>query len=143
MITSQYGILAQQNQLSRKKVVKDLGLVPTGAINVHGVHGAELRDTYLTFFYLPNNVIVGGLEVTDGDIAGADALIGMDIIGRGDFAVTNKDGKTTFSFRIPSQEKIDFVKQIESQNKAAFNNGRNNPCGCGSGLKYKKCHGKP
>lgn len=34
----------------------------------------------------------------------------MDIISKGDFAITNVDGKTVFSFRIPSVETIDFVK---------------------------------
>ena len=38
-------------------------------------------------------------------------LIGMDIINRGDFAVSNRDGATTFSFRIPSIESFDFVKE--------------------------------
>ena len=37
-----------------------------------------------------------------------DVVIGMDVICNGDFAVTNKDGNTTFSFRIPSEETIDF-----------------------------------
>ena len=43
-------------------------------------------------------------------------LIGMDIIGLGDFAVTNADGKTTFSFRVPSVEEIDFVPDAEESN---------------------------
>ncbi len=73
-------------------------------------------------------------------------LIGMDIISRGDFAVTNKDGKTTFSFRLPSVAKIDFVKEgapIEMPLKTTTPKvGRNDPCPCGSGKKYKKCCGK-
>jgi hypothetical protein len=43
-------------------------------------------------------------------VADADVLIGMDIIGEGDFAVTHQDGKTTFSFRVPSLKTIDFRK---------------------------------
>lgn len=35
-----------------------------------------------------------------------DMLIGMDIILLGDFCLTNKDGKSVFSFRIPSKEHI-------------------------------------
>ena len=38
-------------------------------------------------------------------------LIGMDVINAGDFAITNKDGKTVFSFRIPSMERIDFTQR--------------------------------
>jgi hypothetical protein len=32
----------------------------------------------------------------------------MDIMTQGDMAITNKDNMTTFSFRVPSLEKIDF-----------------------------------
>lgn len=35
----------------------------------------------------------------------------MDVIGLGDFAVSNYRGKTTFTFRVPSLEEIDFVDE--------------------------------
>jgi hypothetical protein len=38
-------------------------------------------------------------------------LIGMDVINYGDFAISNYNGKTTFSFRMPSLMKIDFCKE--------------------------------
>ena len=38
-------------------------------------------------------------------------LIGMDIINLGDFAITNKNGNTKFTFEIPSSRDIDFVKE--------------------------------
>jgi hypothetical protein len=44
------------------------------------------------------------------------AIIGMDIIRRGDFAITNANGKTKMSFRMPSLKAIDFV---EEQKKAS------------------------
>lgn len=37
----------------------------------------------------------------------------MDIISQGDFAVTHSDGKTTFTFRLPSVDKLDFVKNSQ------------------------------
>jgi hypothetical protein len=84
------------------------------------------------------------LRVTQAKIKDADILIGMDIISAGDFVVTNYEGKTVFSFRIPSCECIDFValarNKISSVQKGDV--GRNDPCPCGSGLEYKKCHGK-
>lgn len=43
-------------------------------------------------------------------------LIGMDIIGLGDFAVTNANDKTTFSFRIPSVREIDFIPEAQESN---------------------------
>ena len=62
-----------------------------------------------------------------------DVLIGMDIINLGDFAVSNVEGSTCFTFRMPSLEEFDFVGVPRV--------GRNEPCPCGSGKKYKKCHG--
>lgn len=37
------------------------------------------------------------------DLDDYDMLIGMDIITETDFLITNKDGKTTFQFRTPSE----------------------------------------
>ncbi len=54
------------------------------------------------------------LEAVEGHILGSDVLIGMDVITQGDFAITNKDGKTTFSFRSPSLAKIDFGQSPET-----------------------------
>ena len=62
-------------------------------------------------------------------------LVGMDIIGMGDFAVSNFKGETAFTFRLPSIERMDFVPKDRSPKV-----GRNDPCPCGSGRKYKKCH---
>lgn len=39
---------------------------------------------------------------------GIDLLIGMDVISLGDFFISNYQGKTCFSFRIPSKNHIDF-----------------------------------
>lgn len=41
---------------------------------------------------------------------GIDVLIGMDIISNGDFAISNYEGRTQFSFRIPSQEHIEYKR---------------------------------
>jgi membrane protease subunit (stomatin/prohibitin family) len=40
----------------------------------------------------------------------------MDIIGLGDFSICLKDGKTKFSFQIPSTHDIDFVQEIQQKN---------------------------
>jgi len=72
-------------------------------------------------------------------LGGIDVLIGMDILGLGDFAVTHQDGKTVFSFCVPSRKHIDFVAEIKT---AIPQVPRNVPCPCGSGKKYKACHGR-
>jgi len=51
-------------------------------------------------------------------------LIGMDIIGIGDFAVSNYNNKTIFSFRYPSKHKIDFVHEINLQNLIGKKHGK-------------------
>ena len=65
----------------------------------------------------------------------------MDVITLGDFSITNVDGHTWVSFRTPAQKAIDYV--VEWKNAVAASVGRNDPCYCGSGQKFKKCHGKP
>jgi len=99
-------------------------------------------NTYMVNIWLPNKVVFGELRVTEGKLSGeTEVLIGMDIISSGDFAVTNYDGKTVFTFRFPSAECIDFVKKIRQQSmlKGLNKIGRNDPCPCGSGKKYKHC----
>lgn len=133
-----------------RAVVDDCGLKPIGLTKVHHAKGEDTSAVYLISIFLPNRVCFPSLRVTEGDLAGdIDVLIGMDVITQGDFAVTNLDGKTVFSFRIPSRQCVDFVK--EANEEAAKPGqpvrlppkiGRNVPCPCGSGKKYKYCCGK-
>jgi predicted aspartyl protease len=131
-----------------RKVVDECGLKPIGRANVHHAKGKTTSLVYLVSVFLPNNVCFPSLRVTEGDLAGnIEVIIGMDIMGRGDFAISNKDGKTTFTFRMPSLERIDFVEQVKNLSKTRSLSpspkvGRNDPCPCGSGKKYKKCCGK-
>ena len=122
-----------------KKVVDNLGLAPTGIVEVHGVHGKNYRNKYIVCIQLPNNIQVKNVEVTDGDLGDADVLIGMDIISLGDFSVSNYKEKTTFTFRIPSCADTDYVALI---NKRENEGDKYTPCPCGSGQKWKFCHGK-
>ena len=90
-------------------VIKSLGLTKINEIDNQTANGMRIASVYLVNIYLPNKVAIFGIEVIDGDIHGADALIGMDIIGLGDFSITHKSNKTTLSFQIPSSHDIDFV----------------------------------
>ncbi len=97
-------------------------------------------EEYLVNIELPNSVGFAQQRVTKGKLAGNSAvLIGMSIIGMGDFAVTNHKGQTKFSFRCPSEDHIDFVKAKPIIGTATA--GRNSPCPCKSGKKYKHCCG--
>jgi hypothetical protein len=114
---------------------------------VHTASGTDIVPTYYVSIGLPNKIVIPILQVTEGVLTGTDMLVGMDIISTGDFAVTNVNGKTVFSFRMPSVECIDFA--VNTNAKTQFSNypvkspaSRNAPCPCGSGKKYKKCHGQ-
>ena len=93
--------------------IAELNLKPIGTATVNHAGGRSSSHTYLVNFYLPNRVAIAGVIVTEcQDIAGNfDAIIGMDIISRGDLAITNANGKTHMSFRFPSIETIDFVPE--------------------------------
>lgn len=115
------------------KVVSDLHLIPIGRQVVSTPTGTKEADTYCIDAMLPNNVNVEGLIVIDSEIGSQNVggepmgmLVGMDIISRGDFAVTNRDGKTIFTFRYPSTTSIDFVKQVAVGNIIGTPHGKGN-----------------
>jgi predicted aspartyl protease len=131
-----------------KKTAEILNLTPIGQIEVQHAGGKDPANTYVVDFLLPNNVKILNIFVSEcprlSDNVGA--IVGMDIIILGDFSITNTDGKTWMSYRIPSIEQIDYVKLANKIKFAGI--GRNDPCPCGkvdsSGkpMKFKKCCGK-
>jgi predicted aspartyl protease len=123
-----------------QKVIDDCGLKPISMTKAHGADGEYDTEVYLIDLHVPNGVLFNSLRVTKGKLKGVDLLIGMDIIGKGDFAVTNHNGITCFSFRMPSSECIDFVKPKPVHTPPR--QGRNEMCACGSGVKFKRCCGK-
>ena len=83
-----------------EKVVSECGLKESGKTELHGVLGSETTPTYLVDVFLPNKVRVVEVTVPKAPLTGdSDILVGMDIIGMGDFAVSSYKGKTCFSFR--------------------------------------------
>lgn len=109
-----------------KDVVEKLSLVPTGKTTIETPSGSNDYNTYLVDVLLPNNVNISDAEVFDSEIGkqGIGVLIGMDIITLGDFSVSNYDGKTVFSFRTPSQQQTDYVRQALVQNKIGQKHGQ-------------------
>lgn len=127
------------------KVANDLNLKPTGKTIVQHADGHSTVNTYKVNLYLPNQVAFLFITVSEGKLGGdVEILVGMDIIAAGDFAVTNFGGKTVFTYRYPSQERIDFVSghRNSAEPLKSVHIGRNDPCHCGSGKKYKRCHGR-
>lgn len=121
---------------------KELGLIPIGLTRVSTPAGIFTTNVYVVDIILPCNVKFDNLQVTEATLTTGDVLIGMDIIGRGDFTVSNFKGKTTFSFRVPSMSETDYVKNIHGIQAKSNKIGRNSPCPCGSEKKYKNCCGK-
>ena len=98
------------NSVITQKVVDECKLNPVGVTMVEHGGGSETTNLYLVDIALPNKVIVQKVQVAKLKIRDADALIGMDIIGNSDFAVTNMNNQTVFSFRLPSCQRIDFYQ---------------------------------
>lgn len=100
-----------------QNVIAGLSLAPTGKTNVETANGPRLSDVFLVDIELPNGVRMQSVTATEGIIRGFDVLIGMDIITVGDFSITNVGGETVMSFRTPSVKEVDWVKEIEEQNR--------------------------
>ena len=81
-----------------QQVIDTLGIQKIDEVDNYTANGRRTAGVYLVNVYLPNNVAFFRIRVIDGDIYGTDALIGMDIIGQGDFAVTHRFKKTWMTF---------------------------------------------
>lgn len=131
------------NSVITSKIIEDLNLKPIGVVKVCTPNKESYENAYIVDFWLPNNICIRGLKVTEGIMPNADILTGMDVMILGDFTVSNYQGNTTFSFRCPSMNETDYVKEIRNANQYRNEKaGRNNPCPCGSGKKFKHCCGQ-
>ena len=94
------------------QIVSSLGLLPIGKIGVSGYNkGVDVKNLYLVHVGLPTGDVVLNVQAMECDSEDYDVVIGMDIINQGDFAFTNKDGQSVFSFRIPSKEHNELTTQ--------------------------------
>lgn len=127
-------------------LAQSLKLVPIGIRRVTGVHGTKDVNEFFLLLTFESGLKVKVRASECDKLSGDDSiglLIGMDVITLGDFSITNKDGKTTMSFRVPSLSNVDYVKELNDLEQARYRHVRpNDPCPCGSKIKYKNCHGK-
>ena len=98
-------------------VASALELVQEGSSRVFHAQGSAIVPIYFVNLGLPNGVTVEGVKVSQGSFLGCDVVIGMDIMNQCDFAMTNRNGKTVFSFQMPSVNHIDFVAMLEEQKR--------------------------
>jgi hypothetical protein len=113
------------NSVITEKVVRDLDLKPFNIVKTNHAGGSSMSNVYMVNIALPSGVMAGQVNVTEAQLVEVPnlpeseqsrVLIGMDIIGAGDLAVTNFPDKTTMSFRTPSAETIDFVPLAQEHN---------------------------
>ncbi|MCD8288617.1 MAG: SEC-C domain-containing protein [Prevotella sp.] len=139
------------NSVITKAAAGKLGLLAVEKAFVRGVHGVKEVNVYYVGITLDNKNISVKARVTECDELSGDnsigMLIGMNIITMGDFCVSNYQGNTAMTFRVPSVETVDYVREISEYNKylkihrEQLRHGIDK-CPCGSGKKYEDCHGK-
>lgn len=140
-----------QNSAITKKAAQALGLVGLQKTNIRGVHGVKEVDVYFINIFLNNERITIPCLVTECDElsndGSVDLLLGMNVISQGDFVISNNAGQTVMTFRVPSLESVDFVKEIDEYKKIfkiheiEARKGIER-CPCKSGKTFKNCHGK-
>ena len=94
------------NSMITTRVIRELELKPVTYATIYHVGGASQEAVYNAYISLPNDILIGPLQVIEGQLEGVDVLIGMDIIGSGDLVVTNNDEHTEMAYTVPSVMKL-------------------------------------
>jgi len=92
-----------------KDLANKLNLQPFSVKLIGTPSGTMNAEMYVVDLILPNKIEVDRVQILGAYPSSSDVLIGMDVIGLGDFVVTNYLNQTAFSFRIPSKERIVFT----------------------------------
>lgn len=119
-------LLIQKNRLDftldlpfnmHTKAIHHVFTVKANGIARELVTEADLQDS--VNIVLPNSVEFQSLLVSEGNLGpDTELLIGMDVIGHGDFIVQNNSGKTEFSFCFPAFEnKLDMLVKANTINE--------------------------
>ena len=96
------------NSVISQSLSEKLQLVTIDREEIMGVNGRNVVSVNVISLVLPmpeNPIIFPNLRVNVGVLHGFDMLIGMDIIQNGDFAISNSQNHTHFSFCVPPHEK--------------------------------------
>lgn len=97
----------------RKSVAEALGLIPLVKSAISGIGGVVSSNVYSIHLGLPSGEAVLELEAMElpDEQMEYDVIIGMDVIRECDFAITNKDANTKFTYDRPSKRDLDFTKE--------------------------------
>jgi hypothetical protein len=98
-------------------IAEMMGFAAVDNITMVGANSTSRVDTTIVSIEFPN-----GLRIQDCPVVictlvpDADMIIGMDVITQGDFAISNGEAQTTFSFAVPPfHKKIDFSTQADEE----------------------------
>jgi predicted aspartyl protease len=89
-------------------IVKRLGLEELSFTTIQTPSGEMDCGVYLVDIELPGGITISGVRVVAAKHSGSDVLLGMNVIGLGDFAVSCAGDKTSFAFRFPPQGLVGF-----------------------------------
>jgi len=93
------------------RLAAEMQLPSEDFVRVSTASGILRVPVYLIQLGLPNHFVfeeVEAVEFAYSDDDDCDLIIGMDVMTQGDLGITNFEGKTVFSFRIPSLHRVDF-----------------------------------
>lgn len=97
-------------------VTAKCGHASTGKRTIQGVNSTDVVDEYVVDVHL-GPVCFPTISVGERRISpDFDVLLGMDVIGQGDFAMTRQNGQTVVSFQTPHHQTIDFFRSLEMAN---------------------------
>jgi hypothetical protein len=90
------------------KLVKKLKLKTIGDKTIDTANGQVKVLLYKVNLILGNQITINELTVVATQLPSTHVLVGMDVISKGDLAITNGNEHTTFSFQMPATRNIDF-----------------------------------
>lgn len=104
-----------------KETASALNLIPSGEARIVYGSGVAITKYYTVALTLPNLLFLPEIWVTESDSDdGFGVIIGMDIISMGDFAITNVNNISTFSFCVPGLEMIDYQRKISEMGEGGM-----------------------
>ena len=98
-------------------LANELSLQKVGETSVKSAsHAVDRANIYEVDIIISDNIRFNNVYVCEMNIQYQQIgmLIGMDLISQGDFATSNFNGQTTFTFRKPSKSKIEFTSHEQS-----------------------------
>lgn len=94
-------------------IAQSLNLPVLGKVEISTANDVRQANSYFLTVQLASKETIPNLRVSDCKLKGIDMLLGMDVINRGDFHISNCNGKTVFTFKMPSTDEKDYVREIK------------------------------